>query len=261
MEFLLSGLVGGLIATILSIVYHYIAEQVRRRSNVMMEVVEWADNVYEHLQVMHLQKDYFYNEKTAEELPLTQEEYRNISRKTKGMLTTSKIVTMVALAYGEAGEVKKVNAFQGELLKILQSLYTSEQKTWPELNKNILHIFETIIEPLRTDMSRRFLSGVKITSITGDFLKNRLSIFKKLTGEGKMKKLLSIYGMRIGLIFEILGVVLFGLNALDFPVVGNKWLNIAHNYFGLWWWHRIAWGLILLGFIVQFFSEIFKKHS
>ena len=44
MKLLLSGFIGAFIATLLSICYSYIAEQVRHRREIMIKVVEWVDD-------------------------------------------------------------------------------------------------------------------------------------------------------------------------------------------------------------------------
>ena len=46
MDQLLSGLYGALIATILSIIYLYFSDQIKLRSEVMLEVVGYSDDIY-----------------------------------------------------------------------------------------------------------------------------------------------------------------------------------------------------------------------
>lgn len=57
MKLLLSGLIGALIASVLSIIYQYLREIIRRRMDIMLEVVSWSDDIYDRLQAVHSQKD------------------------------------------------------------------------------------------------------------------------------------------------------------------------------------------------------------
>lgn len=199
MKLLLSGFIGAFIATLLSIFYSYITEQVRHRREIMIKVVEWADDIYDKLEFLHVQKEKAYTEgKRA----LSDEEYWKMSKELKRTLLSSKISAMVALVYGEQEEVRKINALQGELLKILSSLYTSNKTKWEELNEDINEKFKKVIDPLRISISRRFLIGTRVSSILGDLFKsNILNIWRLIM---KIKKIIA----REGLV--IMGIIVIG---------------------------------------------------
>jgi len=185
MASLVSGLIGALIATILSIFYNYITEQVRYRREIMLKVVEWAEDVYDCVEQMSVQKN---NKYTNKKPCLTDEEYRNTSREVLRMLKSSKLVAMVALTYGEGEAVQKMNALKGELLEILSSLYTSNKEKWTEVNESIEKKFSDIIDPLRASIHREFLLRAKVSSIIKDFIKCKMPTFWKLTDTQKGKK-------------------------------------------------------------------------
>ena len=57
MSELLSGLIGALIATILTVVSLYLAEQAKLRTEMTLEVVGYCDDIYDRLQLMHVHKE------------------------------------------------------------------------------------------------------------------------------------------------------------------------------------------------------------
>ena len=187
MQSLISGLIGALIATLLSILYNFIAEQLRFRREIMLAVVSWADGVYIRLQEMHVQKERIYNGKS---LGLTDEEYRIMSREVKTMLLSAKIGAMVALVYGEGDEMQKINAFRGELTKVLEGLYGANKETWSGFDKKISEKFKNIIDPLRMNISRRFLEGTTVKSIFLDWIRKHMPTMCKLIKNFKKTKLL-----------------------------------------------------------------------
>jgi len=167
-EVLVSGLIGALAATVLSVLYHYITEQVRYRREIMLEVVDWSDYVYSRMGEMQVEKDSAY---TGKKGLLTADEYKAISFDLKRKLTSSKISALTALAYGEGEEVRSINSFQGELLNILSSLYTANQDKWSEEKKRIDEQFKNVIEPLRVSIHRELLLRTKVASIIKDFFR------------------------------------------------------------------------------------------
>ncbi|MBV8802048.1 MAG: hypothetical protein JO131_03610 [Gammaproteobacteria bacterium] len=66
MEFseLLSGFIGALIATLLSIWYQHSTEAIRNRKYVMIAVNNWLDDIYLRLQLLCGQKEKFIKQKS-----------------------------------------------------------------------------------------------------------------------------------------------------------------------------------------------------
>jgi len=62
MEYLVSGLVGALAATILSVCYHFLAEQIRLRRETALKAVEWADDIYDRVSELHVHRHNVYND-------------------------------------------------------------------------------------------------------------------------------------------------------------------------------------------------------
>ena len=184
MGFLLSGLIGAIIASLLSVLYQYITEQIRRRAELMMEIVTWADDIYERLQIMSINKEEIY---AGGKPYLTRGEYRVISREVKIMLLSSKIPAMVALVYEEGEDVQRINALQGELLKVARILWNARKEIWSQANKEISKEFDKIIDPLRKSISDRFLAASRPVAVINDFFKRHLPTFYKMRCHIKKK--------------------------------------------------------------------------
>lgn len=177
MGFLLSGLIGAIIASLLSVLYQYIAEQIRRRAELMMEIVKWADDIYERLQILTVNKGEIY---AGKEAYLTQEEFKMVNREVKITLLSSRISAMVALVYGEGKDVQRINTLQGELLKVARIQWNSKKETWPQASKEIDEKFDKIIDPLREAIANRFLAASRPPAVISDFFKRYLPTFYKM---------------------------------------------------------------------------------
>jgi len=209
-SYLLSGLIGALIATGFSILYHYFAEQVRRRAQLMLEVVSWADDIFDNLQVMLVAKERVY---AIKDHLLTDEEYRKLTRELKIKLLSSATHAKVALIYGEDEEMRIMNALRGELEKIFESLLDTKEATWRATATEIASLIENEITPLRKRIERRFLSGARIRSVALDAIANgKRGLVNML---GKNKKIIA----REGLV--LLGILTTGV------FFGNR----AHIFF------------------------------
>ena len=94
MKSLLSGLIGALIATLLSLIYHHNSERKKMRSDVLLEIVSYCDDIYTLLRQMHVHKDHKY---TGKKPALHADEYRLITRELTILLLSSKPSAKVAL--------------------------------------------------------------------------------------------------------------------------------------------------------------------
>lgn len=172
---LLSGFIGAIIASFLTIVYLYFAAQISRRGDILMEIVAWGDELYDRIGSLHNYKAAVY---TGGKVGLTESEYSIISREVKTMLLFMRVQTIVVLAFGEGEELRSINALKGELLKVSEILWAAEKATWKKSEKEILDSFK-IIDPLRGSVQKMFLRKTRINTIVLDIIECHIpSVFK-----------------------------------------------------------------------------------
>lgn len=171
MQLLLSALLGGLTATVLSVLYHYYAERYRRRTEVLLSVVGWADGIFVRLWDIHVHKDRSYTEGKN---TLDPEVYKTTTRELRSRLLANEIPTRVALVYGESEELGLVNQLRGKMLDAARKLWKANQSTWKEDSKDIMQLFEKEIDPLRQRLERQLLRGAS-RRLLGGRLKERES--------------------------------------------------------------------------------------
>ena len=95
-ELVLSGFLGALVATIITVLYQHTSEQVKLRRDVLLEINGWLDDFYTRLQAMHVHKERIYEGKDPS---LSQEEYRKFNEDIRVLLLSERIKTLVALTY------------------------------------------------------------------------------------------------------------------------------------------------------------------
>lgn len=185
MKELLSGLFGALIATLLTVFYNYITELVRRRSDILMDVVSYFDDIYSRVQNMHVHKIASYK---GGKLLYTDEEYKVTSRELKAMLLSSMIRTRVALVYGEGdAKLQEYNKLQSMLLEGARILWAMKKENYQEGSGKIAVLFNNI-DILRSDIEQKFLNSAKVNSITSElFERGTPTIYKFVSGLKKLK--------------------------------------------------------------------------
>jgi len=165
MEQLLSGFIGALIATIFSIFYHHITERKKLRSDVMLELVGYFDDIYVKLQAIHVDKDAEYTNKKR---GLSEEEYRRFSRELKDLLNTQKIGAKLEIVYGEGETVARYNRLKVHLWEATLSVWEGTEANWQDNNRLIHDIFRTKIDPFRKDFKSLLIRGTRAREIIKD---------------------------------------------------------------------------------------------
>ncbi len=207
-KILLSGTIGALLATLLSMWYQHVSEQIRARKDAMRAVIEWVDNIYVRLQAMQIHKERIY---TGQEPSLSAEEYRSMSDEMRVLLLSDRIVTEVVCVYGEGDVLQKINALQGELTKAARILWAAKQDTWADSTKGIMKIFKEKIDPIKASVMKDFFHS------TG-----KISILRREQMTSRIKKIIAREGLIIiGLLF--CGVIFYFLN--------SGYLNLKNKYF------------------------------
>ena len=179
MESLLSGLIGALIATLLSVLYHHIYEQKKTRSDVLMEIVSYCDEIYRHLTDMHVHKNHEYMDKKP---ALHADEYRIISRELTALLISSKPAAKLALAYGEGRIMAIFNELKSSFIEVSSELRGATRSGWVIENKKISTLFSERIDPLRANLERSLLNESHIIEVfMGNFWSFINHIKKKIS--------------------------------------------------------------------------------
>ncbi len=158
MTILLSGLIGALIATILSVIYHYISEQSRLRSEAALEAIGYFDDIYKSLQMLNVDKEAAYKGKKR---GLTDEEYRITSRTLKDLLNTSRVGAKIAIVYGEGNITGAFNFLQASCLCASELLWGAKEQDWEEKHNQITILFHEKIDPVRKIFERHLIEQTR----------------------------------------------------------------------------------------------------
>ena len=172
MEQLLSGFIGALIATILSVLYLFISDHKRIRTQLSLEVVSHFDEIYRRLQTLHTEKN---SEYTGRQKGLVNGEYSTISRRLKDLLNTNQVGVKLAIVYGEGDLTAAYNQLSALCLEATFLIWESNAENWTKKRREILALFKDKIDPLRRSFERTLIQGTRTKQIIKDFLKNLLS--------------------------------------------------------------------------------------
>jgi len=178
MEQLISVIIGVLIASILSMGYMHISENLKIRSEVLLEVVGFCDEIYHHLQNFHVYKNAGY---TDRDLDLTIEDYRCLSRELTVVLTSTKVYKKMALAFGEKEELGLFLELSNQLRQVASILHRAMPSAGINEGQQVNQLFKDKIDPLRHKLIRDLIKGAKITGILPDIYKCQMPTFYKIT--------------------------------------------------------------------------------
>lgn len=167
MEELLSGFIGALIATILSVVYLYIAEQAKLRTEVALEVVGYCDDVYHRLELMHVHKEKVYTNTGA---GLEGDQYRAVSLELSELIKSTKTHAKLQIVYGPSSSMALLNGLSQHFREATSILRGATANDWSENGKQVFDLFEKKIEPMRTELQQQLIAGTQAMAIAKDFL-------------------------------------------------------------------------------------------
>lgn len=176
MLLLFSGLVGAIIATLLNVLYHHVSEQKKIKSDVLLDIVSYCDEIYRHLIAMHVQKNAAYmNLKPF----LNNDEYRIMSRSLTALLISSKPAAKLALAYGEGRIMGIFNELKKYFYKISSELRKATKDGWVDKNEEISLLFSNKIDPLRAELERLLLNETHHSEIIKKYFTSSIIYIKK----------------------------------------------------------------------------------
>ncbi len=159
LEIILSGLVGALIATFISVIYLHISEKNKLRGEVFLEVVSYCDEIYHFLQTIHNYKEAEYR---LYKSPYSSEEYISINNKLTVSLISTRVHAKLSLAYGDGETLMLFNILSDNLRKVSSILRSSTKSAWvTKEHKEIMRLFSEEIDPLRAKLQESMLNGTR----------------------------------------------------------------------------------------------------
>lgn len=159
---MLSGFIGALIATILTVVYLYIAEQIRQRTDIALEVVGYCDEIYNRLQYMSVYKEKAYKQSGAE---LERDIYAANSRELSSLVKSTKTHAKLEIIYGAGASVAALNGLSEHFRNAFSLLTTATEDNWAEKSTELNGLFKKVIDPMREGFTRNLIDGTRIKTI------------------------------------------------------------------------------------------------
>ncbi|MBU0986216.1 MAG: hypothetical protein KKH68_03090 [Proteobacteria bacterium] len=178
MEQLLSVLIGALIASILSAGYLQVSEKSKIRNEAFLEVVCFCDEIYHHLQNLHVYKNAAC---TDRDLGLIIEDYQHVSRELTVLLTSAKVHEKMALAFKEKEELGLFLELSNQLRQVASILRSATQSAGINEGQQVNQLLKDKIDPLRHKLIRGLIKEAKITGILLDIYKFQMPTFYKIT--------------------------------------------------------------------------------
>ena len=171
---LLSGLLGAVIATVLSVLYLYFAEAIRRRRDVYLAVVKYIDDIYIRLQAIFVFTHFKY---TSERLPtydvqgMTDSDVHKVHREVTELILSHGIRSQVAVVYGESPLLHKLAELFEHFLQVNKNLGMATKSAWiVKEQKEIYDLFEKTIDPIRRQLQERYRKETSLIGIIRSLL-------------------------------------------------------------------------------------------
>lgn len=155
---LLYALLGGFIASLLVVVYSYIAEQYRLCSEIAIEVVDYCDQIYDLLEQFHVCKDASY---VRNKQLLSEEEYRAVKRKLTTLIKSSRVHARTVLVFGEGKALSDLNSLRKKFQDISMMLTSANPDNWADEGNKIFTMFDNEIEPLRAGLETSLIKEAR----------------------------------------------------------------------------------------------------
>ena len=169
MSNLLSGMLGALITSLITIIYFLVNERVNNRKKVALESIEYIDEIYDLCQQIHVSKDAEYAG-VRTKLTLTEEEYRKCNRRLKTLVISSRTHAHVALTYGDKSiELNNFTMLSNSLTGIAMALFQATPSNWNSVSASIHKEFEEVIDPARVLIERNLINKAKSGKVFDDF--------------------------------------------------------------------------------------------
>jgi len=163
MNVLLSGLIGAIIATLLSVLYQHLFSLANERRQLFVEVVSWLDNFEELLRGLQVQKDVVYEQ--LKKQYLSDDEYKTMSRELNRILLSGNMEARAYLAYGPSSEFQMVKSLREKYLSVARILWAAKNSDWQAKRQDISNLFTKEIEPQKGKIMYVLCEGAKWDNI------------------------------------------------------------------------------------------------
>ncbi len=177
MQLVLSGLVAALAAALVSVVYQWLGEHRRQRSDLALEVCSWSDDIYDRMHAFHVQRDFMCTKKG--EVHLTPEEDRTNRRRLKSLVLSSVLPTKVELVYCRSEEFRTFLSLRQQYEDVFKMLLTPPTEGWSQRKRIIEERFANAIDPLRASVQTTFITGVQPGRLIREVLIRTFPTFSK----------------------------------------------------------------------------------
>lgn len=171
-------LVGALIASIIAVVFLHASEKFKIRSEVLLDVVGFCDEIYHHFQNIHVYKNVT---STGRDLDLTIEDCQCLNRGLSLILTSTKVHKKMAVAFGEKEELGIFLELCNQLRQVASVLRKDTGNARINEGQQVKQIFKDKIDPLRHKLMQDLINGAKYTGILPDIYKYQMPTFYKAT--------------------------------------------------------------------------------
>ena len=169
MNSLLSGLFGAIVASILTILYLYFTEKIRRRREIYLQVVEYLDEIYVRLQAIFAftNKKYEFGVESSYDVSgLSEEDIQNANRKITELSLSHGVRSKVAIEYGEGQILKELNELLDHFKQIHFNLSYATKPAWHvQEHKEIFEYFDKKADPLRYNLQDRLRNECSVMAI------------------------------------------------------------------------------------------------
>jgi hypothetical protein len=169
---LFSGLIGALIASILTVVYLYFANEIKFRELILIEVIDYVEKVYHTFQAIHVAKTLIAENKKCN---ISDKFYEELNFLLKTSLPHAKL----RIAYGEDKEMLKLNFISKEIREASLLLFRTTKENFDKNDKEIKSIIdkvevqkELLIEDLFGGLFVFSIIKFKIFSLRSRYIKN-----------------------------------------------------------------------------------------
>ncbi len=162
-DILLSGAIGALLATFISVIFQHLSLSVHRRIEVMYSTVKFFDEIYYCIRQIHQNKIAVYD--TGKFL-MREEDYNILNRRLDELIGSADAHARVALTYGKhSTQQESFGVLRDKTRDVILVLSKSRKVSWDKSNKTINKMFEDDIDPRRTALEKRLIAGATMWSV------------------------------------------------------------------------------------------------
>jgi hypothetical protein len=136
---LLSGLIGAVIGSGITVVVQIWLERTRRteeaarlRSEVALAVIEWLQDTWQYLSLLTTQKTLLHVGALKDKDLLTDDEYRALSLELRKRMLHDALRARVAIVFGDGDELALLSAIQDGIRAVVRAAWGASAGEWPK---------------------------------------------------------------------------------------------------------------------------------